>query len=61
MDGVKRTSLRLHPVGSHGRSEGCITLVSPPQFQQLRQYLKSQSTMYIPGTFTKYYGTVVVK
>ena len=61
VDGVKRTSLRLHPVGSHGRSEGCITLVSPALFRQLREYLKSQTTSYIPGTFTRYYGTVIVK
>jgi hypothetical protein len=61
VDGVKRTSLRLHPIGSHGRSEGCITVVSPPLFQRLREYLKSQPPSYIPGTFLRYYGTVEVK
>lgn len=58
---ARRAHLRIHPVGRHGISEGCITLTSVQQFEKLRAYLKSQKTKTIPGTVTQYYGTVEVK
>ncbi|RQZ65528.1 DUF2778 domain-containing protein [Burkholderia glumae] len=61
VNGIKRGNFRLHPVGRAAISEGCITLTSPTQFDQLRTYLKSQAPQTIPGTTIKYYGTVEVK
>lgn len=61
VNGVKRGNFRLHPVGRQGISEGCVTLVSPPAFNKLRAYLKSQSPTTIPGTNVTYYGTLTVR
>lgn len=61
VNGIKRGNFRLHPVGRRGRSEGCITLASPEQFQKLHDYLKSQPVAMIPGTNIRYYGTVSVR
>jgi hypothetical protein len=61
VNGVRRGNFRLHPNGRFGISEGCITLLSQTQFDQLRGYLLSQETKIIPGTDIKYYGTVDVR
>ncbi|SDQ76062.1 Protein of unknown function [Paraburkholderia tuberum] len=61
VDGVRRGSFRLHPVGRSGESDGCITLSSREQFKALRSYLKAQPPAFIPGTMTRYYGTINVK
>jgi hypothetical protein len=61
VNGVRRGNFRLHPVGRLGESKGCITVASPAQFQQLRAFLKSQTTRKIPGTTIDYYGTVEVR
>ncbi|WP_062124962.1 DUF2778 domain-containing protein [Paraburkholderia monticola] len=61
IDGVRRSNFRLHPVGRYGESDGCITLSSREQFKALRSYLKTQPPAFIPGTVTRYYGTVEVR
>ncbi|WP_323119968.1 DUF2778 domain-containing protein [Burkholderia alba] len=59
--GVKRSAFRLHPNGRWGISDGCITVTTQQQFDQLRTYLLKQSTATIPGTSIQYYGTVDVR
>ncbi|KND58570.1 hypothetical protein BVER_03535c [Candidatus Burkholderia verschuerenii] len=59
--GVKRGNFRLHPNGRFGVSDGCITLVNPTQFDNLRAWLLSQDAKMIPGTSIPYYGTVTVR
>lgn len=61
VQGVKRGNFRLHPVGSLGLSDGCITLVHPDQFNDLRTRLLQSRPATIPGKGTRYYGTVEVK
>ncbi|SMG39130.1 Protein of unknown function [Paraburkholderia susongensis] len=61
VEGIKRGNFRLHPVGRFGASDGCITLPSREQFKTLRSYLKAQSPAFVPGTVTRYYGTVEVQ
>lgn len=61
INGVRRGNFRLHPNGRFGISEGCITLLSPTQFDRLRTWLLSQHTKIIPGTTIPYYGTVTVR
>ncbi|MFT4069017.1 DUF2778 domain-containing protein [Paraburkholderia sp.] len=61
IDGVRRSNFRLHPVGRSGESDGCITLPSREQFKALRSYLKAQPPAFVPGTVTRYYGTVQVQ
>lgn len=61
VEGVRRGNFRLHPIGRRGISEGCITLLSPVQFNRLRAHLLSQETKLIPGTNIKYFGTVDVR
>lgn len=61
IQGVKRGNFRLHPIGSRGSSEGCITLLSHAHFDRLRAFLLSQESRLIPGTTTKYFGTVDVR
>ncbi|MFP4895909.1 DUF2778 domain-containing protein [Paraburkholderia sp. EG304] len=61
VDGVRRGNFRLHPVGRSGESDGCITLSSREQFKALRSYFKAQPPAFIPGTTTRYYGTIDVK
>ncbi|MCC8393150.1 DUF2778 domain-containing protein [Paraburkholderia sp. MMS20-SJTR3] len=58
---VRRGNFRLHPVGRNGVSEGCITLLSPLQFEALRSHLKAQPPAFVPGTGSRYYGTVEVR
>lgn len=58
--GVKRGHFRLHPAGRWKLSEGCITLTSQVQFDQLRRYLLAQPPTAIPGTDIRHYGTVQV-
>lgn len=59
--GVQRDHFRLHPVGTTGESNGCITLPSREQFKALRSYLKAQPPAFVPGTVTRYYGMVDVQ
>jgi hypothetical protein len=61
VEGVRRGNFRLHPNGRFGISEGCITLLSQAQFDQLRKFLLSQETKIVPGTNIPYYGTVTVR
>jgi hypothetical protein len=61
VEGVRRGNFRLHPIGPRGISKGCITLLSPSQFLRLRTFLLSQEPKLVPGTNTKYFGTVDVR
>ncbi|MCS6455990.1 Protein of uncharacterised function (DUF2778) [Burkholderia pseudomallei] len=61
VNGVKRSAFRLHPNGRWGVSDGCITVTTQVQFDQLRAYLVKQPTAKIPGTDIEYYGTVDVR
>ena len=59
--GVVRGHFRLHPIGPRGLSEGCITVTDTEQFGRLRSYLLRVPIAYIPGTTTRYFGTVDVR
>jgi hypothetical protein len=61
VDYVRRGNFRLHPVGRSRESNGCITLPSLQHFSALRDYLKHQPPAFVPGTATRYYGTVEVR
>ena len=62
VNGVKRGSFRLHPMGLLHLSEGCITVVNPQQFDNLATYLRSRGPdTPVPGSGSKAYGTVDVK
>lgn len=58
---VKRGNFRLHPNGSLGISQGCITLEKQADFNKLRAHLKGSSQIDIPGTSLKAYGRMTVK
>ncbi|RDV00220.1 DUF2778 domain-containing protein [Trinickia dinghuensis] len=60
INGIRRGNFRLHPVGPRRLSEGCIAMVDPGQFKMLRDRLKSTSTISVPGTLMRAYGTVDV-
>jgi hypothetical protein len=62
INGVRRGSFRLHPMGPRRLSEGCITVVNHDQFRILADYLHKQgATLPIPGTTLKAYGYVDVQ
>ncbi|WP_116135960.1 DUF2778 domain-containing protein [Trinickia diaoshuihuensis] len=62
VDGIKRGSFRLHPMGPMGLSEGCITVVNGDQFNRLADYLRSRAPdLPVPGSGFKAYGTVQVQ
>ena len=62
IDGIKRGHFRLHPEGPMRLSEGCITVVSPFAFENLRRYIRSQpSNLPVPGSTLRAYGTVEVR
>ena len=54
---VSRDQFRMHP---GGRSEGCITLTSKNDFEELSNILKNTKTAFIPGTRITYFGTMRV-
>lgn len=58
---VKRGEFRLHPKGPTGRSEGCIVIESPRDFQFLRTILTSTTPVAVPGSTLMAYGKVVVR
>lgn len=63
IQGVTRGNFRLHPVGDRERSEGCITLVNPAEFEFLQRFIRrSPPALPLPGTtLLRAYGTVIVK
>jgi len=61
IQGVKRGNFRLHPIGTTGISDGCITLSDPKRFPELRDRLLKTKETFIPKTSIRYYGTVEVK
>ena len=58
---VKRGSFRIHPKGTTGVSQGCITLENQSDFQRLRAMLKGSTTITVPSIALQAYGKVVVK
>lgn len=60
-DQVKRGHFRLHPKSGIGVSEGCITIHSAMDFNQIGAILRSVPAAPIPGSTLKAYGMVTVK
>jgi hypothetical protein len=58
---VKRGNFRLHPAGTGGISQGCITLTNQIDFSVLRNQLIAGGKIPIPGTALHAYGRVTVK
>lgn len=58
---IKRGNFRLHPKGSMGISEGCITVEHRSDFQRLRALLLQAPKIKIPGIALESYGKVIVK
>ncbi|CAN7395394.1 DUF2778 domain-containing protein [Trinickia sp. LjRoot230] len=61
INGIRRGNFRLHPIGPRRLSDGCIALVDPRQFNMLHDRFKSASTISVPGTAMRAYGTVDVR
>ena len=62
INGVKRGNFRLHPEGPIRRSEGCITVVSNPEFDRLQRFIRErQPDLSVPGSTLRAYGTVDVR
>lgn len=62
INGIKRGSFRLHPKGPLGLSHGCITVVSPSEFDSLQRYIRARPPeLIVPGAPFKAYGTLEVK
>jgi hypothetical protein len=60
--GVRRGNFRLHPEGQMRVSEGCITVVSHHEFDQLRRYILARGPdLPVPGSTLMAYGTVEVE
>lgn len=58
---IKRGQFRLHPKGTQGISQGCITLDEKADFYQLSRQLRSHEKIIVPGSELKAYGMVLVK
>ena len=59
--GIVRDHFRLHPHGMANVSQGCITLVDIPAFNQLRKRLLGTVRVPLPNGKGFAYGTVEVK
>jgi hypothetical protein len=61
IEGVKRGSFRLHPMGPLRLSDGCITVLNPQDFERLQAHIRlRQPSISVPGAPMKAYGTVSV-
>lgn len=58
---VRRGNFRLHPKSGFGTSEGCITINSGADFNQIGAILRSIPGAPIPKSSLKAYGMVTVK
>ena len=58
---VKRGNFRLHPKGTAGISQGCITLDNRVDYQRLFTFLKTSAPVAVPGSTLQAYGRVIVK
>ncbi len=58
VNGVTRGLFRMH---AGARSEGCVTFCSVDQFSSTRNLLLNSPNGVIPGTNTRYYGTLTVE
>ena len=62
VNGVTRGNFRLHPRGAQGRSQGCIVVDNPSDFDRLERYLRARKPVIpVPGTSLKAYGKVIVR
>ncbi|CAG4893377.1 DUF2778 domain-containing protein [Paraburkholderia gardini] len=62
VNGIRRGNFRLHPEGPRRLSEGCITVVSHLEFDQLNRFIRSRKpTLQVPGSDMRAYGTVDVR
>jgi hypothetical protein len=62
IEGIRRGNFRLHPEGQRHLSEGCITVVSHLDFDQLQRFIRSRKAdLPIPGSTMRAYGTVDVR
>jgi hypothetical protein len=60
--GIRRGAFRLHPEGLMQLSEGCITVVSRIEFDNLQRYLRSRKAdTPVPNSILRAYGTVEVR
>ncbi|MEM5338990.1 DUF2778 domain-containing protein [Paraburkholderia azotifigens] len=60
--GIRRGAFRLHPEGQMRLSEGCITVVSRFDFDNLQRYLRSRRPdTPVPNSGLRAYGTVEVR
>jgi len=60
-DQITRGNFRLHPRGTRGISNGCITIQRIEDFHELRLKLKSKPPKDISGTSISAYGIVEVR
>ncbi|RZF30902.1 DUF2778 domain-containing protein [Paraburkholderia sp. UYCP14C] len=60
VNGVKRGQFRLHPVGGHGTSLGCITLPSRTDFLRIRSALLHTTKIPAGNSGLRAYGTIEV-
>lgn len=60
IDGVRRGSFRLHPMGPNRESWGCVTMLRQTDFELVRSMLLRSTPMQIPGAEITGYGTVEV-
>lgn len=62
INGIKRGNFRLHPEGPARLSEGCITVVNLHAFESLQRFIRLQkTTLPVPGSTLRAYGTVEVR
>ena len=58
---IVRGQFRLHPKGTLGRSEGCITIDDIRDWLTVHAALRNTTPVSVPGSALKAYGIVVVK
>jgi hypothetical protein len=62
INGIERGAFRIHPEGQMHLSEGCITVISHFEFDQLERFIRSNPPdVPIPGSTMRAYGTVEVR
>ncbi|MFC0397637.1 DUF2778 domain-containing protein [Paraburkholderia rhizosphaerae] len=55
INGVKRGEFRLHAEGSRRISEGCITVMSKPEFDRLERHIRSRvPDLPVPGSLSDF-------
>jgi len=59
-EGIVRGLFRLHPKGTLGKSEGCITIDQLADWHRIREILTDVPKVSVPGSALKAYGEVTV-